>query len=379
MSRPAQDPPSLGGAPIEDLCDDLVAQKLQIDAELGRGGMGRVLRAKDVDLNRDVALKVLAGQSDPSRFMAEAQITGQLDHPNVIPVHEFGVSATGEPFFTMKLVRGHKSLREVIELLRAGDPAAHAEFSFERRAQIVQRVCDALEYAHKRGVIHRDVKPDNVLVGPHGEVYVVDWGVAKVVEGAAAPKDEPRGDVEQAVQTLGTRSDVTRDGASVGTLLYMPPEQALGKREQVGPWSDLYSLTAVLYELLSLHHYLEDVEAETPFDLLYAIVSHPPKLAERHYDRRNGRVPRSLSNLCKRGLSKRPSERWGSAAELREAIQGWLEGRAPVVCPGTLLQRILAQGIKAIDRFPVLLPLLAVIGLAVFVSLQITLLWRALR
>ena len=90
-------------------------------------------------------------------------------------------------------------------------------------------------------------------------------------------------------------------------------------------------------------------------------------------------VPRSLSNLCKRGLSKRPSERWGPAAELREAIQGWLEGRAPVVCPGTLLQRILAQGIKAIDRFPVLLPLLAVIGLAVFVSLQITLLWRALR
>ena len=132
----------MGRAPIEELCDDLVAQKLQIDAELGRGGMGRVLRAKDVDLNRDVALKVLAGKSDPSRFMAEAQITGQLDHPNVIPVHEFGVSSTGEPFFTMKLVRGHQSLREVIALLREGDPAVHAEFSFERRVQIVQRVCD---------------------------------------------------------------------------------------------------------------------------------------------------------------------------------------------------------------------------------------------
>ena len=379
MSSPAQDPPSIGGAPIDDLRHELVAQKLQIDAELGRGGMGRVLRAKDVDLNRDVALKVLSGQSDPGRFMAEAQITGQLDHPNVIPVHEFGVSASGEPFFTMKLVRGHRSVRELIDLLRAGEREAHVEFSFERRVQIVQRVCDALEYAHERGVIHRDVKPENLLVGPHGEVYVVDWGVAKVVSGAAAPSDAPRGDVGQAVQTLGTRSDVTRDGVSVGTLLYMPPEQALGKREQVGPWSDLYSLSAVLYELLSLHHYLEDAEAETPFDLLHAIVSHEPQLAERHYERLNGRAPRSLSNLCTRGLKKRPSERWGSAAELRDAIQVWLEGRAPVVCPGTLLQRVLAGAIRAIDRFPVSLPLLVVFGGAVFLALQILLVQRALR
>jgi eukaryotic-like serine/threonine-protein kinase len=338
------------GAPLDE--------KHVVDEEIGRGGMGRVLKVRDVDLNRDVAMKVLLeGSGDPTRFIEEAQITGQLDHPNVLPVHDMGIGAQGELFFTMKLVRGHKSLKDWIRRLVAGDKTAHAEMTFERRVQIVQQLCDVVEYAHQRGVVHRDIKPGNVVLGSFGEVYLVDWGVAKLVEPETAPGELPSGEIVNVVGDLDREE--TREGQILGTVPYMAPEQVMGRQEAVGPWSDIYSLSALLYEFLTLEHYLSGASEETYIQTLTSIVHHVPAEAETWFSLQNGRVPRSLSHVCRKGLSKSPAERYASAREIREELQLWLEGRSPIVCPGTAMQRGLSTYSRWIDRHPVSLPLVS--------------------
>jgi serine/threonine protein kinase len=310
--------------------------------------MGRVLKALDHDLNRTVAMKVLRGQEgtheELKRFLEEAQVTGQIEHPNVLPVHDVGVTAEGDAFFTMKLVRGHETVEGVIDRLRDRDPSAWRTFTFERRVQIVQQVCHALDYAHQSGVVHRDIKPANIVLGAWGEVFLLDWGVAR----------------------LTAKVDLD-DGAIVGTPAYMAPEQVLGKNEEVDARSDVYALVAVLYELLTLHYHLGPIEGDRA-ELIAAVVGRVPIDAEDHVDRLNGRVPRQLSRICRKGLAKDPAERWQSAKELEQALQTWLEGEAPVVCPGTAIQRGLGRWSTFIDRYPVLAPAVTitviVLGLA---------------
>jgi serine/threonine protein kinase len=354
-----------------------VDDKHVFEAEIGRGGMGRILKVKDVDLNRDVAMKVLLADCDQhQRFIEEAQITGQLDHPNVIPVHEFGVSADGELFFTMKFVRGHRSLRDLIDDLLTGDAKVHAEYSFERRVQLIQQVCDALHYAHERGVVHRDIKPENVVVGRFGEVYLVDWGVAKLVDASALPP-AIEGDLDEQIHVVGeAERGATAHGALVGTLAYMAPEQVSPTRGVIGPWTDVYSLCALLYELLCLHHYLEGVEVDTYIQLMAAVMRAKPRAAESYLGEPNGRVPRNLSRICRKGLLKSPHDRWGSAREVRQALQLWLEGRSPAVCPGTTLQRWLATFSRAIDRRPVVLPIVSLVVGVLMIQALIFWVWR---
>ncbi len=159
------------GSPVEP--------RFRVEDEVGRGGMGRVVRVADRDLNREVAIKVLLGSEavdadQRRRFVEEAQITAQLEHPGVVPVHDLGLDAEGNPFFSMRLVRGHTTLAQVIAALRGQDPEVHARYTFERRVQVIQRVCHVLHHAHRRGVVHRDIKPDNVVLGQDGEVYLLD-------------------------------------------------------------------------------------------------------------------------------------------------------------------------------------------------------------
>lgn len=318
---------------------------------VGSGGMGEVRRVEDADLNRAVAMKVLKSKDDLERFIAEAQITSQLEHPNLLPVHDIGVDADGNLFFTMQYVGTGTTLEDVVAKLRKGDPETHARFTFRRRVQLIQQVCHALHYAHDRGVVHRDIKPSNIMLGTHGEVYLVDWGIAKLLDGSDEP--QPKSELAPAEE----------EGQILGTLAYMAPEQLRGEVEGVDGVTDLYALSAVLYELLSLRYYLDRIATGAT---LYAIINTTPLDAESYDDPINGRVPRALSRICRKGLQKERAARFQSAPELERALQLWLEGRAPIVCPGTAMQRGLSALSTAIDGSPTLLPaaLLTGAGLA---------------
>ncbi len=157
--------------------------RYRVESEIARGGMGAVLRAVDCDIQRDVAVKYLLDQTDPkkkARFVAEARITGQLEHPNIVPIHELGVDAQGRLYFAMKMVKG-RSLGEVLEDLREVPRVAERDWPLSRLLNVFVNICHALAYAHSHGVVHRDLKPANIMIGDFGEVYVMDWGVAKVL------------------------------------------------------------------------------------------------------------------------------------------------------------------------------------------------------
>ncbi len=228
--------------------------RYQILGEIGRGGMGAVMKGRDPDLGRDLAVKVLLNehQDEPDlvrRFIEEAQIGGQLQHPGIVPVYELGVFNDRRPFFTMKLVKG-RTLAALLKERR--DPAD----DLPRLLSIFEHVCQTVAYAHARSVIHRDLKPSNIMVGAFGEVQVMDWGFAKVLpRGGTA--DEPRHDVEEmAVSVIhtvrtGSEADASRPGSAMGTPAYMAPEQAGGDVDSMDERTDVFALGSILCELLT--------------------------------------------------------------------------------------------------------------------------------
>ena len=224
--------------------------------EIARGGMGAVIKGHDAELNRDLAIKVLLERHRDDadlvrRFVEEAQIGGQLQHPGIVPIYELGVLADHRPFFAMKLVKG-RTLSEILK--ERPNPAADRP----RLLSIFEAVCQTVAYAHARGVIHRDLKPSNVMVGSFGEVQVMDWGLAKVLarggvaDDARTPTPEPDGDVN-AVRTArsGSDADASRAGSVLGTPGYMAPEQARGELERVDERADVFGLGAILCEILT--------------------------------------------------------------------------------------------------------------------------------
>ncbi len=220
------------------------AGRYQIVGELARGGVGIVLKGHDVDLGRDVAMKVLREEHSQNpevlhRFVEEAQIGGQLQHPGIVPVYELGLGAGDRPFFTMKLVKG----RTLASLL------AERDAEERRLLRIFESVCQTMAYAHSRGVIHRDLKPANVMVGAFGEVLVVDWGMGKVL-GRPAEERPPQQSVIATVRS-GPGSAPSEVGSVLGTPAYMPPEQARGEVDALDARADVFSLGAILCEILT--------------------------------------------------------------------------------------------------------------------------------
>jgi serine/threonine-protein kinase len=227
------------------------AGRYELGEAVGRGGMGAVYRARDPELNRDLAVKVLLERHRGDdrlrrRFLEEAQIAGQLQHPGVAPVHEVGTLPDGRPFIAMKLVKG----RTLAELLAERPTPAHDLPHF---LAVFEQVCQTIAYAHNKGVVHRDLKPQNVMVGAFGEVQVMDWGLAKVL-GDPASRECPRpeeGPAASLVETGTVRGAGEETQGALGTLAYMPPEQAAGLAGAVGPHSDVFGLGAVLCEVLT--------------------------------------------------------------------------------------------------------------------------------
>ncbi len=228
------------------------AGRYQLLGEIARGGMGSVLRGRDVDLGRDLALKVLLEQhrdrSDlVDRFVEEAQICGQLQHPGVVPVYELGTMADQRPFFTMKLVKG-QTLSALL-----GERSSPTD-DLPRFLSIFEAICQTMAYAHSRGVIHRDLKPSNVMVGSFGEVQVMDWGLAKVLPKNGSVKDVVAPPVnETVVATLRSTGDseMSQAGSVLGTPAYMAPEQARGETESVDRRADVFALGSILCEILT--------------------------------------------------------------------------------------------------------------------------------
>ena len=225
--------------------------RFQLQGEIARGGMGAILKGRDVDLGRDLAIKVLldSHQGDSQliqRFIEEAQIGGQLQHPGIVPVYELGTFADCRPFFAMKLVKG-QTLAELLQKRRAvGD--------LPRFLSIFEAVCQTIAYSHARGVIHRDLKPANVMVGSFGEVQVMDWGLAKVLsQGGVAGESTPPEAAETVVLTVrsGSDGDASHAGSVLGTPSYMAPEQARGELDRVDERADVFGLGAILCELLT--------------------------------------------------------------------------------------------------------------------------------
>ena len=310
-------------APLEIGLGD---ERYSVEGELGRGGMGRVLMVYDQDIRRRVAMKVLredVGQDRKAttRFLEEAQATGQLEHPNIAPVYDIGLRPSGEVFFTMKLVRG-RNLGEIVRDISIGRLEVRRHFSLTRLVQVLQQASMGVHYAHVRGVVHRDLKPENVMVGDFGEVLVMDWGLAKVYgrQEASAPGGGPEEGVESYRADAGHE---TLDGTIQGTLAYMAPEQARGWQDEIDERTDVFGLGAILYELLT---YRPPYEARSARELLdkasVGEIVPPAKRAPRN------RVPPSLESICLRALALAKEDRFENANAFHEALQVWLDGTA---------------------------------------------------
>ncbi len=308
--------PSGSDVSMEDPAIPNPAERYALGEELGRGGMGMVLEAQDLALQRPVALKLLIDDEDHSlrlRFVDEARFTGQLQHPNLPPVYELGRLGDGRLFFAMKRIEG-RTLRDIIEELRHGEQETTEQYRRVRLLTIFATICRAIAYAHSRGLMHRDLKPDNVMLGQFGEVTVMDWGLAK-------PFDAPERPAPAVVERSLSGPYSTRAGEVTGTPQYMPPEQAAGRIDELGPHSDIYSLGAMLYEMLTLEPPFDGTSARAIREAVVSARLVPPS------ERAPGRdIPLAVEQLCLRCLARAPAERPVDAAEVAEQIDRFLEG-----------------------------------------------------
>lgn len=264
-----------------------------------------VRRVRDRHLNRVLAMKIVhttAKASTLARFLEEAQTTDQLQHPNIVPVHDLGRMADGRAWFTMKEVQGRTLSDVIAEVNGKGDSSG---WSLRRLITAFHAVCQAVAYAHERGVVHRDLKPDNTMIDAYGEVYVLDWGLAILLE---HPDHAPQ---------VQSGSPGTRTGPVAGTPAYMAPEQARGA--PIDARSDVYSLGATLYEILSGNAPYEG----TPASILSQVLAGPPPpLRHRHSEA----MPEELVTACERAMEREPEKRYPSASALALAMEEWLDG-----------------------------------------------------
>lgn len=286
--------------------------------EIARGGMGQVVEAIDQNLGRAVAIKLLLDEQEnlawQSRFIQEAQVTGQLQHPSIIPVYDLGLNASGKLYFSMKKVEG-VTLQSVFKGLRSEDPNTMARFTRSKLLQTFQMVCLSVAYAHSRSVIHRDIKPANIMIGEFGEVFLVDWGLAKVLDREA---DDGKEKVKSHRGEEGRMT--TRQGEAIGTPGYMSPELALGQQHFVDERADIYALGSILYEILTLRRPYGGKDVRT---MVQRMLKMPVTPASQRAPGRD--VPEQLEKIASRCLERDISLRYRSVLDLCRDFQGFME------------------------------------------------------
>lgn len=358
------------------------AQRFRIIRPHAEGGLGRVFVAVDQELNREVAFKDIKPQharrqDAQSRFMVEAEVTGGLEHPGIVPVYGLGHFPDGRPFYAMRFVRGqslHDAIREFHRSSRSAESASSVEpdslsdtragVDFTSRAfrDLINRlidVCNAMQYAHDRKVLHRDLKPGNIMLGKYGETLVVDWGLAKAT-GVDAPKERSAETEQPIIPASGSQSAPTMAGSTIGTPAYMPPEQAEGRINELGPASDAYSLGATLYEILTGERPLKSSKLPELLERVREGDIPPPRSLSHD-------IPAALNAVCVKAMATRPDDRYESAKALADDLEAWLADEPVAAYPEPLVLRAR----RWIRRHPALVSataagvLMALVGLSV--------------
>jgi serine/threonine protein kinase len=302
---------------------DFSGTRYELGDELDRGGMGVVYAARDRELGRTVALKVVGAErtdaDTAARLRREARIIAHLEHPGIVPVHDVGTLPDGRVFYAMKLVSGKRLDFHV----RDGIPLG-------ARLRLFQRICEPVAFAHAHGVIHRDLKPENVMVGPFGEVLVMDWGVAK-------RREEKGSDHAPDGPSAPPGEHDTAHGTILGTPAYMAPEQARGEVDRVGIGADVYSLGAILYFLLT--GAAPGRARGRPDEPTRTWVG-PPRAPGIEPPRRLApRTPRPLEAICLRAMAREPEDRYPAVADLSADVGQFLEGERVSAYPENAWRR----------------------------------------
>jgi serine/threonine-protein kinase len=327
-SEATVEPPRVTSSYVKKLRSDAGSRnRYVLLGEVARGETAVILRVWDSLLERPLAMKLLDTHALPkdraeaegalARFLAEARIAGQLEHPGVVPVYDLGADDRGRVFFTMPFFEG-RNLDEVFELTRSRSQG----WSLGRTLLLLAKVCEIMAYAHSRNVIHRDLKPANLIAGSFGEVYVVDWGLAKVLHpyGAENANDNGPGGVEPEQARAGQ----TLDGTVAGTPPYMAPEQAEGRVAEVSFRSDVYAMGAMLYRLLAGRApYAPRRGTEEPSKTVELIRRGPPTPLERLAPD----APAALVAISAKAMARNPEDRYASLEDLARDLQAFLEGR----------------------------------------------------
>lgn len=327
--------------------------RYQVGEEIGRGGMGAVYRVRDLDLDRDVAMKVARSPGETGdtslgysarleRFLNEARVLSRLEHPNIVPVHELGFDEQGRAYFTMKLVQG----RTLLNLIQSG------ELSQDQSLQIIQRVCDALAYAHSRGIVHRDLKPSNVMVGEFGEVLLMDWGLAKWLD-----RLELNPTAAPASTSYPESPQLTREGEIFGTPSYLSPEQARGETDKIDARTDVFGVGALLFHMLTGRPLFVGDDLD---EILEKAKEGSPDLGE-------AALPRELRAICQKACQRGRSSRYQSAGGLSDDLSAYREARQGVAWRETPVSGLL----KRVRRNPARSVAVAAAGMIVLAGIQV--------
>lgn len=325
----------LGGAALDPIASDPIDVdqgdpdssesnehgRFRIVSRYEQGGLGEVLIAQDRQLNREVAIKQirpkwLDHEEARDRFIQEAEVTGRLEHPGIVPVYAMGNWDDGRPFYAMRFIRGSTLKKVIADYRESTDSVENQQRTMHLRGLLNRfvDVCNTIEYAHSREIIHRDIKPSNILVGPYGETLVADWGLAKLLD---VPLDESMTVGFVASGSGESGSSHTRIGGTVGTPQYMSPEQASGKIDGVGTWTDVYLLGATLYQILTGVPPRNEQSVSKLIERINQGVLTPP--CEVDPD-----VPKPLEAICIKAMATEPGDRYRSASDLAADVERWL-------------------------------------------------------
>jgi WD40 repeat protein len=346
--------------------------RYRVIREHARGGLGVVFLAEDTELNRPVALKEIQQRFaddavNRARFLTEAEVTGALEHPGVVPVYGLGRYEDGRPFYAMRFIKGD-SLRDAIARFHEADKGPKRDHG--ERALALQTllrrfldVCNVIQFAHDRGVLHRDLKPGNVMVGRYGETLVVDWGLAKVT---VRPENSVWGEESRPRPGPASSTAETLAGQAIGTPAYMSPEQARGQLDLIGPASDIYSLGATLYCLLTGHAPLEGGEVGSILARVAAGAIPPPRAV-------NPRVPRALEAVCVKAMALGSQARYASVRALAADLERYLADEPVTAIAEGWSQRLARWGRRhraAVQAGAIALAVVAVLSAGFLVQLE---------